>query len=110
MAKNYTVQQFLEVIKKSGGVISAIASALECDWHTADDYIKAHPTLVRALRDQKHHVTDKARYNVAKAIADGDLAISKWWLSVMDEEFIAKQRMELVGSIVVEWDDSENND
>ena len=110
MSEKFTTTQFVKAIPGTGGIVSAIAKVVKCDWHTAKKYIDEHPTVKQAWEDERNLITDKAKHNILKSIDNGDLQMSKWWLSVMDEEFITKQRMEMVGSIVVEWDDSENND
>ncbi len=54
MEQRYTAAQFIAAIKGSGGVISAIADAVGCDWHTA-----------RKFADRKvYRVEDDERPNV----------------------------------------------
>lgn len=93
----YTVEQFIKAIPGSGGAITPIAKKVGCDWHTAKKWIEDHPTLKRAFEGERHGITDKARYNVVKAIIEGDLQTSKWWLQVMDDEFIPKQQVQGTG-------------
>ena len=85
----------------TGGVVSAIAEKVGCDWHTAKKWIEDHPTIKRAWEAEKHRITDRARHNVLVAIQDGDLQTSKWWLQVLDEEFKPKQQIEHTGEIPV---------
>jgi hypothetical protein len=95
MADKFTVTQFIKAIPGTGGIISVIAKTVNCDWHTAKKYIEEHPTVKQAWTNERNQITDRAKHNILKAINDGDLQLSKWWLSVMDEEFIEKQRHEL---------------
>lgn len=99
----YSAGQFIKAIKGSGGVISAIADAVGCDWHTAKRYIEDLPTVKAAWEAERNKITDKARHNIIKAIGEGDLQMSKWWLQVMDEEFVERNRTELSGALVVEY-------
>jgi len=85
--KRYTAEQFIKAIDGTGGVISAIAAAVGCDWHTAKKYINGYATIKQAYDNERNKITDKARHNIIKAIGSGDLQMSKWWLQVMDEEF-----------------------
>lgn len=89
--------------------MSAIAQAVGCDWHTARKYIDEHPTVKQAWENERNKITDKARHNIVKAIHDGDLQLSKWWLQVMDDEFVPRQRNELTGvdggPIIIDWGD-----
>ena len=91
---NYSAQQFIDAIPRTGGVVSAIAEKVGCDWHTAKKWIEDHPTIKRAWEAEKHRITDRARHNVLVAIQDGDLQTSKWWLQVMDAEFVPKQQFQ----------------
>lgn len=107
MEQRYTAGQFIKAIKGSGGVVSAIADTVGCSWNTARKYIDQYPTVQEAWQNERQRITDRARHNIIRAIGDGDLQMSKWWLQVMDDEFVPRQRTELSGNlIVVEWDDS----
>ena len=97
MAGKYTAGQFIKAIKGSGGVISAIADAVGCKWHTAKRYINDYPTVNLAWVEEKQRITDRARHNIIKAISDGDNPMSKWWLQVMDDEFVPRSKSELTG-------------
>ena len=97
MAK-FTIAQFMAAIPGSGGIISAIADAVGCDWHTARKYIDVHLSVNQAWQDERNKITDRARHNIIKALAEGDLQMSKWWLQVMDPEFVERNRTELTGA------------
>ena len=103
----YTAAQFIDAIENSGGIISAIADAVGCSWNTAKKYIEEYPTVNAAWQNERHRITDKARHNIIKAITGGDIQMSKWWLQVMDEEFVPRQRNEITGaagaSISIKW-------
>ncbi len=111
MAEKFTVAQFIEAIPGTGGIISAVASRIGCDWHTARKYIDNHITIKQAWDSERRRITDKAQHNIIKAINDGDLMMSKWWLQVMDPDFVPVQRNEMTGigggPIVVNWDEHE---
>ena len=98
MTRKFSTKKFIAAIPGTGGIISAIASNMKCDWHTAKKYIEENEVIKIAWDDEKNHITDKARFNIIKAISDDkDIQLSKWWLQVMDDEFIEKQRTELTG-------------
>ena len=98
MERKYTAGQFIQAIKGSGGVISAIADAVGCDWHTAKKYIDQYPTVQEAWQSERQRITDRARHNIIRAIGDGDLQMSKWWLQVMYDEFVERNRTEVSGA------------
>lgn len=96
MGTKYSAQQFIEAIHSTGGIISVIASRVGCDWHTVRRYIDGYPTVRQAYKDERHKITDVAQHNIIKAIRDGDLQMSKWWLQVMDNDFTPKQELDLL--------------
>lgn len=99
MAK-YTAAEFIAAIADTGGIISVIARNVGCDWHTAKRYIENHATVREAWEAERHSVTDRARHNILVAITDDkDLPLSKWWLQVMDEDFVPRSKQEHSGSI-----------
>lgn len=108
MGQRYTAAQFIAAIKGSGGVISAIADAVGCSWHTARKYIDQYPTVKEAWENERQRITDRARHNIIKSIGEGDLQMSKWWLQVMDEEFVPRQQQEVTGKMTfrVVYDDA----
>ena len=96
MAK-YIVGQFMRAIPGTAGIVSSIARNVGCEWHTADKWIKDSPTLKTAVDNERHVITDKAKHNIIKAINGGDLAMSKWWLQVMEDDFVPREKQELGG-------------
>ena len=68
-------------IPKSAGIISTIASRLNCSWHGADDFIKNDPELLQIYNDEKEGVLDMAESVVFKSAQGGDTQSAKWLLS-----------------------------
>lgn len=102
----YTAKQFIEAIRGSGGIISAIADRVGCDWHTAQKYIATYPSVQAAYQDELEIMSDKAVSTVIKAIEEGDVAAAKWWLSCKrKDEFGGVVDITTAGkAIVVNWD------
>lgn len=94
----FTITQFLKAIPGSGGIVSVIAKSVGCDWHTAKKYIDEHSSVKRAWTDERNIVTDKAQHNILRAINEGDLQMSKWWLSVMSDEFAEKSKLDIASA------------
>ena len=99
MEQRYTAAQFIEAVKGTGGVISAVANRVGCSWHTAKKYIEQYATVKEAWEAERHIITDKARHNIIKAIGEGDLQMSKWWLQVMDPDFVPRMKEEHTGTV-----------
>lgn len=93
-SKQFTAKQFIKAIPGTGGIISALADKVGCGWHTAKRYIEDYVTVAEAWDAERNKITDKARHNIVKSIHGGDLQMSKWWLQVMDDEFVPKQRID----------------
>ena len=111
----YTAGQFIEAMRGTGGIISALAEKVGCAWNTARDAIDRWPTVEQAWRNERAMVTDLAQRNVIKAIKDADLPTSKWWLQLMDPEFVPKEKREITGPdggavVVVNWDAPKDRD
>jgi hypothetical protein len=97
----YTCEQFIAAIPGTGGIISAICDRVGCSWHTAKKYIDDHSTVLEAWEAERNRITDKARHNIIKAIHDGDVQTSKWWLQVMDEDFVPREKHEEKSDVTI---------
>jgi len=104
----YTTDEFIKAIPGTGGIISQIAKAIGCQWHTAKKYITDHPTVHQSWENERNSITDRAQHNILTAITKGDLQMSKWWLQVKDPEFIEKREIggRDGGPIVLAWPDA----
>ena len=75
-----SAQVFINAIPGTGGIISAIARKVGCDWHTAKKYIETYPTVKQVYEDECEKVDDLAENTVLQAIKGGDVPTAKWWL------------------------------
>lgn len=82
MGRRFTKEQVLQAIEKSAGIVSTIAKRLNCDWRTADKYIKKWKETQRAFEDQFEMVLDMSEGVLFKAIKSGDVQNAKWLLVV----------------------------
>ena len=48
MGNSYTAQTFIDAIPGTGGIVSAIARKVGCEWNTARKYIDNYPTVKAA--------------------------------------------------------------
>lgn len=88
----HTADEVIAVIPGTGGIISLIATRLGVSWNTAQRYILKFPTIRQAYEDEKKAVDDKAVSNIYKAIGEGDLETSKWWVRMkMPDEYAPRQ-------------------
>ncbi len=112
----YTAQQFIDAIPGTGGVVSAIADNVGCAWDTAKKYLTTYATVNQAWENERNRITDRAEHNIVGAINKGDLQMSKWWLQVMRDEFVPRERREVSGPdgedqvIRFVWEKADNGD
>jgi hypothetical protein len=101
----FKAEQFIKAIPGTGGIISTIAARVGCQWHTARKYIEEYPTIKQAYQNEKSAIDDKALSNVLKAVADGDLSVSMWWVKMkLGSEFHETQHV----VYEVDWDADED--
>ncbi len=79
--KNIPKETVLKAINASYGIISTVAARLSCDWGTADRLIKRWAETKEAFRAETESILDLAEGKVIKAINDGDIATTKWYLA-----------------------------
>ncbi len=105
----YTAQQFLEAIPGTGGIVTAIAKKVGCDWSTAKKYIGAHPTVQAAYNDECESVLDLAEAKTIQLIQAGDAQMIRYYLSTKGKRRGYVERQELAGAdggpVRLVWDD-----
>jgi len=94
----YTAAQVIEAIEKSAGIISTVATRLDCAWHTADKYIHKFPTALKAYNDECERVKDRAEAVILKAINAEDVQTAKWYLTLKAKDHRYVQRQEVSGA------------
>ena len=96
----YKAQDFVDAIPGSGGIISAIAQRVGCNWYTAKRYIEKYPTVRRAYDDECEKISDLAETVIIKDIQAGSVQTAKWYLTMKGRErgYAKTERNELVGA------------
>ena len=85
-------EDVLRAIEGSGGIMSAVASSLECAWHTAKKYVNKWESTKRAFEAENERTLDKAESLIERNITLGlrmqqeskqpvDSGDAKWLLS-----------------------------
>ena len=86
----YKVQQFIDAIPGSGGIITKIAAKMGCNWYTVDKAIKKHASVAAAYRAEKEKVLDFAESRIIADMKDDGSGTSiqtvKWYLSKIGRE------------------------
>lgn len=94
----FTAKQFIEAIPGTGGIITAIAKKVGCNWHTAKKYIDTYPTIQQAYRDECEGMLDIAEIALMKAIKDGESWAVRYMLSTRGKGRGYTERHELTGA------------
>jgi len=112
----YTAQEFIDAIAGTGGIVSAIARKVGCDWNTAKKYIDTYPTVRAAYDAECEAMLDLAESTVLKNIKDGDTQDAKWYLTKKGKRRGYGDAVEVTGegggALVVKltWGDSGDTD
>lgn len=70
MARKFTKKEVADAIEKSSGIMSHVATLLQCHWTTADRYVKLYE-LEDELTAEDERVTDLAESKLVEAIEAG---------------------------------------
>ena len=98
MSKRYKNSDFEEAIKGSGGIMSAVAKRVGCDWQTAQRFIKNSDKLAKMFEAEREIVLDMAESTLFNSIKAGDTSDAKWLLSRLGKERGYAERKELTGA------------
>lgn len=97
--------KFIKAIKNTGGVISAIAGKLQCDWSTAKRMISEDADIERAYDDECEAMLDSAESNLHKLITQSDIVAIKYYLSTKGKArgYIIESKTDVTASLT--WRD-----
>lgn len=96
-ANQYKADDFVRAIPGTGGIISAIAKKVGCDWHTAKKYITEHPTIKRIYDNECEGVLDLAEVKLIEQVRDGQSWAIKYMLSTKGKDRGYTERQEITG-------------
>ena len=73
--RKFKIQDILDALKGSYGIVSEVADKLGVDWHTADDYIKLWPETLQAQKDENERYLDLTELKCIERVkaADGSM-------------------------------------
>lgn len=97
----YNVQQFIDAIPGSGGIISVIARRVGCTWGTANNYIRKYPTVKTAYDDEVETIIDNAESVVIESLREGDVSTAKWYLVTKGKDRGYTERQEITSRTAI---------
>lgn len=79
----YVVQNFIDAIPGSAGIITTIAKRVGCDWVTAKKWINERPTVKAVYDAECEKLVDAAESVIIKDIVElNDVQTAKWYLTM----------------------------
>lgn len=110
----YNKRTVLRAIEGSGGIVSAVAKRLGCDWATARAYIQRWAETQAAFEAERERILDLAETTLYRAIQEGDAQAAKWVLSRLGRHRGYGDHVEVSGKqaleIVLRWPDEVGGD
>jgi DNA polymerase elongation subunit (family B) len=79
--EQHSLEQIVKAVKGTAGIKTAIAKKLGVHRHTIDRYENKYPRVRQAIQNDLNRVLDKAESNLFVKIMEGNIDISKWFLS-----------------------------
>jgi len=106
--RNFTKEQVLKAIEGTAGIMSTVASRLQCEWHTAQSYVDKWVCTQEAFKNERERVLDlaesvliqnirlmsKVQTESGEIVDTGD---AKWMLSRMGKHRGYAERTEVSG-------------
>ena len=93
----FTVEKVMAALYKGGGFKSQAAKILKCSARTVDNYFERHPELFEIRDEIRDTVTDMAESQLFKAIKDGNLTATIFYLKCRAKNRGYVERTELAG-------------
>jgi hypothetical protein len=116
VSNSYKAVDFANAIPGTGGIISAIARKVGCDWHTAKKYIEAHASVKAVYDAECERVLDLAETVIIQSVIDDkDVQTAKWYLTLKgrDRGYSERREVDVTSGgqpIVLRWPDQEESD
>lgn len=107
MPTEYTKEQTLKAIEGSYGIVSQIARALGCAWHTAEKYVNRWEETRRAYADEDERALDFTEGQMLAAIKSGDGPMIRFHLATKGKRRGYVMREEITGAngeaVIIEY-------
>jgi hypothetical protein len=101
MAKTnrYTVDQVVQAIRESNGLLASAAVRLKCRYQTVWSYAQRYPEVQKAIEEQKETVLDLAEGKLYQAIQKGEAWAICFYLKTQGRKrgFLERHDIELTG-------------
>ena len=80
--RRISYERIKKAIPGSGGIVLRVMKKAKYNnWLAVRDFIQANPDLVEMMRSEEETLDDFAENNLGNEINQGNIEVSKWWLS-----------------------------
>ncbi len=97
MAQKFTIEQIIEAIKATKGMVYVAARQLHCHPTTIYNYAKRYPSVQRAIDDERGFFLDTCELALAKAVANGEAWAICFSLKTLGKHRGYVERQEITG-------------
>lgn len=97
--ERFTVEQVLQALELTGGLIAPAAQKLGCAPNTVRNYLERYPDLQEHLEEIRNATLDLAEGTLLKAIGDGNLTAVIFFLKCRGKDRGYVERQELHGHV-----------
>jgi transposase-like protein len=96
--EKFRVEQVIQAIQDTGGVVSKAAQRLGCSRRTVQRYVQQYATVAQALLDERESMTEVAELALFDKIREGDLSAITFYLRTQGKDRGYSERQEKIHS------------
>lgn len=93
----YTVEQVIDAIRESKGILTVAARKLDCSRSTLQRYVSNYPTVTQAVNDERESLLDFAENQLFQQVKDGNITAIIFTLKTIGKSRGYVERQELSG-------------
>ena len=109
----HTVEQVIEAVRKSKGILTLTAKELGVSRQTVHKYVNKYPTIKAAVDSEREALLDMAEGSLFDQVRKGNITAIIFTLKTLGKHRGYVERQEFAGvkdqPIVIRWDDADND-
>ena len=105
----YSVEQVIQAVHDTKGLVSLTAKRLGCVQQTVRNYISRYATVKQALRDEREAMLDVGELSLFNAVQNGEAWAVCFWLKTQGKHrgYVERQEVDHSGSLAASDGDYE---
>ncbi len=93
----YTIEQVIDAIRESKGILTVAARKLDCSRSTLQRYVSNYPTVTQAVNDERESLLDFAEGSLFDQVRKGNITAIIFTLKTIGKSRGYVERQELSG-------------